>query len=370
MMNKPQTLFEKIWNRHVVAQEPDSPAVLYIDRHLIHEVTTPQAFTGLRERNLKVRRPEKILATIDHSVPTRTDGSSAGRLAYADEMSARQIHQMEENCRLSGIPLYGLENANQGIIHVIAPELGATHPGMTIVCGDSHTATHGAFGALAFGIGTSEVEHVLATQCLLQRQPKTFRVEITGRLLAGVTAKDIILGLIQKIGVNGGTGYVLEYCGDAVRALSMEGRMTLCNMSIEAGARAGLIAPNDVTYEYLAGRPFSPKGEAWEQILAAWRQLPSDAGAVFDKSITWDVSSLEPMITFGTNPGMSIIINQKLPLLQDAADLNQRSALEKAYNYMGLRPGSKLAGQRVDVVFIGSCTNGRLSDLQIGRAHV
>ena len=359
-MPQPQTLVEKIWNAHVVAQEPDSPAVLYVDLHLIHEVTSPQAFTGLRARGLKVRRPDKTVATADHGIPTY-DRS----LPIVDELAAKQIKMLEDNCRDFGITLYGLNSPHQGIVHVIGPELGLTQPGMTIVCGDSHTATHGAFGALAFGIGTSEVEHVLATQCLLQRQPKTCEVRVEGALGPGVSAKDIILALIAKIGVGGGTGHVIEYTGPAIRALTMEQRMTICNMSIEGGARAGMIAPDDTTIEYLAGREFAPKGEAWERAVARWRQLPTDAGAAYDQSVTLDASSLEPMITYGTNPGMGIPITKRIPNPDDLSDPNEKSALDKALRYMDLRPGSALLGHPVDVVFIGSCTNSRLSDLQL-----
>ena len=363
-MNPPQTLFRKIWDRHVVTRQPDAPAVLYIDRHLVHEVTSPQAFTGLRQRGIKVRRPEKTFATIDHSLPTRTHPTAGGRLAYADEMSQKQIHQMEENCREFGISLFGLDSPSQGVVHIIGPEQGITQPGMTIVCGDSHTATHGAFGALAFGIGTSEVEHVLATQCLLQNQPKTFEVCIEGRLPLGVGAKDVILALISQIGVAGGTGSVLEYTGEAIRAMSMEERMTICNMSIEAGARAGMIAPDDTTYTYLYGRPFSPRGAAWERSLAAWKQLPSDEGAQYDRRVTLNAAALEPMITFGTNPGMGVGITRALPSPETYSDVAQRAALEKSLAYMGLQPGQRLLGHPVDVVFIGSCTNGRISDLR------
>jgi 3-isopropylmalate/(R)-2-methylmalate dehydratase large subunit len=353
------TLFQKIWNKHIVTQQPDSPAVLYIDLHLVHEVTSPQAFADLRARGLKVRRPDKTVATADHSIPTH-DRS----LPIADELCRKQIQQLEDNCHEFGIPLYGLGSPNQGIVHVIGPELGLTQPGMTIVCGDSHTATHGAFGALAFGIGTSEVEHVLATQCLLQRQPKTCEVRIEGRLDKGVSAKDIILALIAKIGVGGGTGHVFEYSGSAIRALSMEQRMTICNMSIEGGARAGMIAPDDVTFEYLTGREFAPKGEAWDRALAQWQQLPTDESAVYDKSVTLDASTLAPMMTYGTNPGMGMPITGRTPDPDDLTDANQKAALEKALRYMGLRPHQSLLGHPVDVVFIGSCTNGRLADLR------
>lgn len=362
----PKTLFRKIWDRHVVTQQPDSPAVLYIDLHLVHEVTSPQAFAGLRARNLKVRRPDKTVATIDHGVPTRTEaGGKNGRLAFADEMSLRQIRQMEENCAEFGIRLYGLESENQGIVHVIGPELGFTQPGMTIVCGDSHTATHGAFGALAFGIGSSEVEHVLATQCLLQWQPKTCAVNIEGRLSPGVTSKDVILALIRQIGVGGGVGYVFEYRGPAIQAMTMEERMTLCNMTIEAGARAGLVAPDEKTFDYLYGREFSPKGEQWERSLARWKELATDEGAVFDHKITLKVSDLEPMVTFGTNPAMSISIGGRIPDPDRAGDETPKNGLRKALDYMGLTPGQSLADHPVDVVFIGSCTNGRISDLRL-----
>ena len=361
-----KSLFSKIWDSHVVAQKPGSPAVLYIDLHLVHEVTSPQAFSGLRQRGLQVRRPDRTVATIDHGVPTRTkDGTAEGRMAFADEQSARQIRQMEQNCQDFGIRLYDLHSASQGIVHIIGPELGLTQPGMTIVCGDSHTATHGAFGALAFGIGTSEVEHVLATQCLLQNRPRTFEVRLDGRLGAGVTAKDIILALIHKIGVGGGTGSVLEYTGSAIRACSMEERMTICNMSIEAGARAGMVAPDETTFEYLKGRPFAPQSAAWDQAVAAWRRLPSDEGAAYDQSVTLDVAALEPMITFGTNPGMGMAVSGRIPRPEDLATAAERASLEKALAYMGLQGGDLLAGHAVDVVFIGSCTNGRLSDLRL-----
>jgi 3-isopropylmalate/(R)-2-methylmalate dehydratase large subunit len=355
----PQTLFEKVWNSHVVTQQPESPAVLYIDLHLVHEVTSPQAFTGLRERGLKVRRPERTVATMDHSIPT-LDPS----LPIADPLAAAQIKQIETNAAEFGVRLYDMNSPQRGIVHVIGPELGLTQPGMTIVCGDSHTATHGAFGALAFGIGTSEVEHVLATQCLLQRKPKTCEVRVDGTLPKGVTAKDIILALIGKIGVGGGTGHVIEYTGSAVRALTMEERMTVCNMSIEGGARAGMVAPDDVTCEYLSGREYAPKGLSWDKAVARWKQLPTDEGATYDKSVTLDASSLEPMITYGTNPGMGMKITGRVPDPSTLADLTQKAALGKALAYMALQPGQLLLGKQVDVVFIGSCTNGRISDLR------
>ena len=366
-MSQPLTLFQKVWNEHLVAQQPETPGVLYIDLHLIHEVTSPQAFTGLRERGLTVRRPDRTVATVDHALPTLSsdDGSVTGRLALADDLSRKQIAQLEQNARQFGIACYGPDSNQNGIVHVIGPELGLTQPGMTIVCGDSHTSTHGAFGALAFGIGTSEVEHVLATQCLLQRQPMTCEVRVEGRLGRGVSAKDIILAISARIGIGGGTGYVLEYSGPAIRALSMEERMTICNMSIEAGARAGMIAPDDITYEYLAGRQFAPQGADWDAALVHWKKLPSDEGAVFDRTITLNASTLEPMITFGTNPGMGMPISGNIPAPEDFVDSSQQAALEKALRYMGLQSGEPLVGHPIDVVFIGSCTNSRLSDLRL-----
>jgi 3-isopropylmalate/(R)-2-methylmalate dehydratase large subunit len=355
----PKTLFEKVWESHVVAERPDSPAILYIDLHLVHEVTSPQAFTGLRQRGLKVRRPERTVATMDHSIPT-----TPLSVPIADPLAAAQIRQMEANAAEFGITLHGMASAHRGIVHVIGPELGLTQPGMTIVCGDSHTATHGAFGALAFGIGTSEVEHVLAAQCLLQTRPKTCEVRIDGELPAGVSAKDLILALIARIGVGGGTGHVFEYTGSAIRGLTMEQRMTVCNMSIEAGARAGMIAPDDITFDYLAGREHAPAGAEWDQAVARWRTLASDPGATYDHTITLDASALEPMITFGTNPGMGMGISGRVPDPASIADANQKSALDKALRYMGLQPGQALLGQKVDVVFIGSCTNSRISDLR------
>jgi len=356
----PRTLFQKIWESHVVTEQPDSPAVLYIDLHLVHEVTSPQAFTGLRQRGLKVRRPDKTLATMDHSIPT-----TPLDVPIADALAAAQIKQMEVNAAEFGITLHGLNSPHRGIVHVIGPELGRTQPGMTIVCGDSHTATHGAFGALAFGIGTSEVEHVLATQCLLQKKPKTYEVRVNGLLANGVSAKDIILALIAKIGVGGGTGHVLEYSGEAIRGLTMEQRMTICNMSIEGGARAGMIAPDDTTFEYLYGRESAPKGEEWDSAVSKWQALPSDEGAAYDKSITLNAVDLEPMITYGTNPGMGMKITDRIPTADAFAEASQKTAFEKAMTYMGLQPGQSLLGQKVDVVFIGSCTNSRISDLRL-----
>ncbi len=362
-MDRPRTLVEKIWDDHVVADEPGAPTVLAVDLHLVHEVTSPQAFSGLRARGLRVRHPERTVATADHSVPTHDRA-----LPILDEMAAAQVQQLTDNCREFGIPLHGLGAPGQGIVHVIGPQLGLTQPGMTIVCGDSHTSTHGAFGALAFGIGTSEVEMVLATQCLLQRRPRSFEVRVDGKLAPGVSAKDIILALLARIGVGGGTGHVFEYTGSAVRGLSMEQRMTVCNMSIEGGARAGLVAPDDTTYEYLAGRAHAPHGPAWDTAIAAWRQLPSDDGAAYDRSITIDASALEPMVTYGTNPGMGLPISGRVPAPEAQADPGQRRALERALEYMDLRPGQPILGQRVDVVFVGSCTNGRISDLRLAAA--
>jgi 3-isopropylmalate/(R)-2-methylmalate dehydratase large subunit len=358
-MAYPQTLFQKIWDKHVVVQEPNSPAVLYVDLHLVHEVTSPQAFQGLRERGLRVRRTDKTFATLDHSIPT-----DARAYPIADEIAAKQVAQMEANCRDFAVRLFGIGDPHQGVVHVIGPELGLTQPGMTIVCGDSHTATHGAFGALAFGIGTSEVEHVLATQCLLQRKPQTMQVRVEGTLPRGVTGKDIILALIAQIGIGGGTGHVIEYTGAAIRALSMEVRMTVCNMSIEAGARAGMIAPDEATFEYLAGREFAPKGVAWDAALAHWKSLPTDDGATYDKTVTLDANKLEPMVTFGTNPGMGIPISGRVPNPAMISDASQKDALTKALSYMGLQPGQPLLGQPINVVFIGSCTNGRIADLR------
>jgi 3-isopropylmalate/(R)-2-methylmalate dehydratase large subunit len=356
----PKTLFQKIWDSHVVAEQPESPAVLYIDLHLVHEVTSPQAFTGLRQRGLKVRRPDKTLATMDHSIPT-----TPIEVPIADAMAAAQIKQMETNAAEFGITLHGMTSPHRGIVHVIGPELGRTQPGMTIVCGDSHTATHGAFGALAFGIGTSEVEHVLATQCLLQKKPKTYEVRVEGKLAEGVSAKDIILALIARIGVGGGTGHVFEFTGEAIRGLTMEQRMTICNMSIEGGARAGMIAPDEVTFEYLKGREFAPQGADWDKAVAYWKTLPSDEGAVYDKSITLNAAELEPMITYGTNPGMGMKITDYVPTTESFTEPSQKAAFEKALNYMGLQPGQSLLGKKVDVVFIGSCTNSRISDLRL-----
>jgi 3-isopropylmalate/(R)-2-methylmalate dehydratase large subunit len=355
----PRTIVDKIWETHEVTSTPGMPSVMAVDLHLVHEVTSPQAFDTLRERGLRVRRPDLTVATVDHSIPT-TDRT----LPILDLMAAQQIKRLEDNCAEFGIPLHGVGSPHQGIVHVIGPELGLTQPGMTIVCGDSHTATHGAFGALAFGIGTSEVGHVLATQCLLQRRPKTYEVRVEGRLADGVAAKDIILALLAKIGVSGGTGHVFEYTGSAIRSLGMEQRMTICNMSIEGGARAGLVSPDDTTYSYLAGRPYAPAGAEWDAAVERWRQLPSDEGAAYDASVSLDASELEPMVTYGTNPGMGFPISSRIPDPSSLADAGRRAALERALEYMDLRPGASVLGQPIDVVFIGSCTNSRLSDLR------
>jgi 3-isopropylmalate/(R)-2-methylmalate dehydratase large subunit len=353
-----QTLFEKVWSDHIVMEETaDTPAILYIDLHLIHEVTTPQAFTLLREKGLPVRRPDLTLGTMDHSTPT-TPVRSFKDLAVVGEGAASQVVKMQDNCRDFGLELFGFDSDNRGIVHVIGPELGATQPGKTIVCGDSHTSTHGAFGALAFGIGTTEVAHVLATQSLLQRKPRTLAINVSGRLQAGVTAKDVILAIIGQIGIGGGTGHVIEYRGEVMSAMDMEARMTICNMSIEAGARAGMIAPDDTTIEYLTGRPRSPSGTDWDKAVLRWRALPSDADAIFDKCVDLCGDTLEPMVTFGTNPGMVIPINDPVP------EADGDPGFRKALDYMQLSPGKPLTESPVDVVFVGSCTNSRLSDLK------
>jgi 3-isopropylmalate/(R)-2-methylmalate dehydratase large subunit len=357
MSTTPRTLLDKLWDAHEVAAESAAtPGVLYIDLHLIHEVTTPQAFAELRARGLSVRCPERVLATLDHSTPT-TPADAQGRHVYASSEAATQVEQLEANCREFGIHLHGWNSEQRGIVHVIGPELGATQPGMTIVCGDSHTSTHGAFGALAFGIGTSEVGHVLATQCLLQRKPKNFAITVDGKLALGVTAKDLALHLIGKIGVNGGTGHVLEYRGNAIEALDMEQRMTLCNMSIEAGARAGMIAPDETTFAYLKGRAQAPSGESWHRAVAAWRELRSDEGARFDRELHFDAAEVRPTISYGTHPGMVTTLQANVPA---AKDLQERRALE----YMQVEAGRPMTGMAVDIVFLGSCTNSRISDLR------
>ena len=354
-----RTLFDKIWDQHVVVPETeDTPAVFYIDLHLIHEVTTPQAFSMLRDKGLPVRRPDLTLATMDHSTPT-TPVKTIKDLEIVGPNAQAQILQMEKNCRDFGIDLLGFDSDSRGIVHVIGPELGATQPGKTIVCGDSHTSTHGAFGAFAFGIGTTEIGHVLATQCLLQRKPKTLAVNVDGELPDGVTAKDLILAIIGQIGVNGGTGHVIEYRGSAIEKLSMEARMTICNMSIEAGARAGMIAPDETTFDYLQGRPRSPSGTDWDEAVTRWRALRGDDGAHFDKEVTIDASGLQPMVTFGTNPGMVVGINEPVP--DTANDAN----FDKALRYMQVDAGKPLLDKAVDIVFVGSCTNSRLSDLEL-----
>jgi len=359
----PRTLFEKVWAAHVVHEEPGGPALLYVDLHLVHEVTSPQAFEGLRLAGRTVRRPDRTLATVDHNVPT---GDRS--LPIADPISATQVRTLVENVRDAGIRFYDLGSAEQGIVHVIGPELGATQPGMTIVCGDSHTSTHGAFGALAFGIGTSEVEHVLATQCLVQSRPKTMAVLFKGRHAAGVGAKDMILALIGRIGTGGAAGFVIEYAGAAIRELSMEGRMTICNMSIEAGARAGMVAPDETTFAWLRGRPDVPVGDRWDATVGRWRALRSDDGATFDRSVEVDVSQLAPQVTWGTNPGMVADITATVPAPDAFDSAADRQAVARALDYMGLAAGTPLEGLKVDRVFIGSCTNARLEDLRAAAA--
>jgi len=355
----PRTLFEKVWDSHVVYQAPDAPPLLYVDLHLVHEVTSPQAFEGLRLAGRRVRRPDLTVATVDHNVPT-----GDRRLPIKDMTAALQLQALERNAREFGVELFDLNSPEQGIVHVIGPELGLTQPGMVIVCGDSHTSTHGAFGALAFGIGTSEVEHVLATQCIVQSRPRTIEVHFSGRLAPGVSAKDLILALIRRIGTAGATGHVIEYTGEAIQALSMEGRMTICNMSIEAGARAGMIAPDAVTFAYLAARPRTPKGAQREAVLRAWQELHTDSGARYDRSVFIDASTLGPQVTWGTSPGMTAEITERVPDPSDAPSAAERESYQRALEYMDLRPGTPLEGLPVDRVFLGSCTNGRLEDLR------
>ncbi len=352
-----KTLFEKIWANHVVADEPGAPTILYIDAHLIHEVTSPQAFAEIRNRKLEVRCPERTFATMDHAIPTR-------EIPLWPEDAAMQVNTLRQNCKDFGVTLWDIEGDVQGIVHVVAPEMGVTQPGMTIVCGDSHTSTHGAFGSLAFGIGTSEVGHVLASQCLMQSKPKSFAINVEGELGLGVTAKDIILAIIAANGASGGAGHVFEYRGETIQKLSMANRMTICNMSIEGGARAGLIAPDETTYEYLRGRPFAPSGNDWDRAMAAWQELATDDDAEFDRSFGLDVTDLAPMVTYGTNPGMGGPVTGTVPRLEDMESPQQRQDLAQALNYMGLTPGQPMEGQQVDIVFIGSCTNSRLEDLQ------
>ena len=358
-------MFEKIWESHVVSEEPGKPALLYIDLHLIHEVTSPQAFDGLRLNSREVRRPDLTVATVDHNVPT-TDRSKP----IADEISRKQIEVLTKNAKEFGFTYYDIHNPNQGIVHVIGPEQGWTQPGMTIVCGDSHTSTHGAFGALAFGIGTSEVEHVLATQCLIQTKPKTMEVRTKGALPKGVTAKDLILNIIGRLGVDGGTGYVIEYTGEAVRGLSMEGRMTICNMSIECGARAGLVAPDEKTFAYVKGRPRAPKGAEWEKAVERWKSLTTDPGATYDKVVEVDCASMTPFVTWGTNPGMLVKVTDTVPTVESFKTEADRRAAQRALEYMGLKPGTPIQEIPVDYVFIGSCTNSRIEDLRAAAAIV
>jgi 3-isopropylmalate/(R)-2-methylmalate dehydratase large subunit len=358
-MPSQRTLFEKIWDEHVVRASSGEPALLYIDLHLVHEVTSPQAFEGLRFANRRVRQPQRTVATVDHNIPTEPRGTP-----ILDPIAARQIAALQKNCKDFGVPLFDMDSPEQGIVHVIGPELGLTQPGKTIVCGDSHTSTHGAFGALAFGIGTSEVEHVLATQTLPQRKPKTMLIRVTGALSEGITSKDLALGVIGQIGTDGATGYVIEYAGDAVRALSMEGRMTLCNMSIEAGARAAMVAPDDTTFAYLKGRRFAPAGADWDRAVAHWRTLASDPGAQYDKIVEIDAAQLAPFVTWGTNPGMVVAVRGRVPQLDELKTEAERSAAQRMFDYMGLKPGTAIVDIPVDRVFIGSCTNSRLEDLR------
>ena len=352
------TLFDKIWDAHVVKEIKDGPSVLYIDKHLIHEVTSPQAFGGIEKRGISVSRPDRTVATPDHNIPTIDQ-----HLTIKDQLSKFQVDKLTENCERHGITLYGINHPYQGIVHVVGPQMGITQPGMTIVCGDSHTSTHGAFGAIAFGIGTSEVEMVLATQCIMQPKPKKMRITVNGGLMPGVTAKDLILYIIAKISASGGTGYFVEYAGSAFTSLSMEGRMTVCNMSIEMGARGGLIAPDETTFEYIKGREFAPKGADWDKAVAKWKALKSDADAVFDRELTYDAADIDPMITYGTNPGMGAKIKSHIPRL-DELPASERVTFEKSMKYMGFNAGDELQGKPIDYVFVGSCTNGRIEDLR------
>ena len=359
MILEPKTLFDKIWDSHVVKQVKDGPDVLYIDRHFIHEVTSPVAFLGLEMRGMKVFRPENTIATPDHNVPTIDQ-----HLPIREELSRIQVEALKQNCAKNGIELYGLDHQYHGIVHIIGPELGITQPGMTIVCGDSHTSTHGAFGAIAFGIGTSEVEMVFASQCILQPKPKKMRVSVEGKLQKDVTAKDIALYVISKISTSGGTGHFIEFAGSAIRNLTMEGRMTLCNMSIECGARGGMIAPDEATFSYIKGRKFAPKGDEWETKLAAWKELKSDQNAVFDTEYQFDAANIEPMITYGTNPGMGVGVSGSIPSGDDLTG-SDLITFGKSLEYMGFKPGEKIKGKKVDYVFIGSCTNGRIEDFRL-----
>jgi 3-isopropylmalate/(R)-2-methylmalate dehydratase large subunit len=359
-----KTIFDKIWNRHVVQSVPDGPDVLYIDRHFIHEVTSPQAFNGLRQRGIGVFHPEKTIATADHNIPTINQ-----HLTIQEELSRIQVEKLRTNCLENDIELFGLNHPYNGIVHVIGPEMGITQPGMTIVCGDSHTSTHGAFGSVAFGIGTSEVEMVLASQCLMQSRPKTMRINIEGQLQKGVSSKDIILYIISRISTGGATGYFVEYAGSAIRSLSMEARMTICNMSIEMGARGGLIAPDEVTFEYIKGREMAPAGEQWKKHVEYWKTLPSDPDAIFDKELDFNARDIEPMITYGTNPGMGIGISGRIPL-QEEIETASRNSFIKSLQYMDFAPGEAMIGKKVDYVFMGSCTNGRIEDLRVFASFV
>jgi 3-isopropylmalate/(R)-2-methylmalate dehydratase large subunit len=354
-----KTLYDKIWDSHVVCEEAGKPALLYIDLQLVHEVTSPQAFEGLRINGRKVRRPERTFATVDHAIPTINRN-----LPFNDPIAAQQVETLRKNCKDFGVRLYDMDRIEQGIVHVFGPEQGLTQPGMTIVCGDSHTSTHGAFGALAFGIGTSEVEHVLATQTLQQNKAKNFLIQIDGSLPFGVTAKDLILGIINRIGTGGGTGFVIEYAGEAIKGLSMEGRMTVCNMSIEAGAKAGLIAPDQKTFDYIAGKTFAPKDKDWERSIEYWRTLPTDASAAYDQTVVIDAGQLEPYVTWGTSPEMSVKVTETVPDLGDARDENQKRSFERAFSYMGLEPTQRIDTINIDRAFIGSCTNSRIEDLR------
>jgi len=362
-----KTLFEKVWEQHIVVEPAGEPALIYVDLQLVHEVTSPQAFDGLRLAGRPLRHPERHIATVDHNVPTT---SAQDRLVIVDQVSAAQVNALRKNCAEFGIEFFDVQDASQGIVHMIGPELGATKPGMTIVCGDSHTSTHGAFGALAIGIGTSEVEHVMATQTLPQSRPKTFLINVEGELPFGVTAKDIILDIIGRIGTDGATGCVIEYAGSAIRALSMEGRMTICNMSIEAGARAGMIAPDETTFAYVKGRRFAPKGEQWDAAVAHWKTLPTDAGAIYDRELHIDATTLAPAVTWGTSPGMTTTIDASVPTLDDAKSDADRKSYERAFEYMDLKPGTPMEEIRIDTVFLGSCTNGRIEDLRAAAAVV
>lgn len=358
MNTSKKTLFDKVWDAHVVETVPDGPQIIYIDKHLIHEVTSPQAFAELEARNLKIFRPEQIVATADHNVPTLDQ-----ELPIRDELSRNQVQQLEENCRKNNIELFGLGHPYQGIVHIIAPELGITRPGMSIVCGDSHTSTHGAFGAIAFGIGTSQVAQVFASQCLLLNKPKSMRITVNGKLNKNVQPKDVILYIISKIGTDGGTGYFCEYAGNVFEEMSMEGRMTVCNMSIEMGARGGMIAPDEITFAYVRGKPFAPQGEEWETDLAYWKTLKTDEGAVFDRELSFDASEIHPMITYGTNPGMGISVHEIIPVPQNESE-------EKALRYMGLVAGQTVSDIKVNYVFIGSCTNARIEDFRSAAQYI